>query len=201
MKYVLDPQALRRAAAKQGFRSLGALASQTGLHRNTLGGLLRGQGVFARSVQQIANTLQCDPLTLIIPASTTAASLPLVDELRPMLGALTRQDPDLAVILFGSRARGTSRTYSDWDLGLTRWPTPLDHATFVRYKFQIEDLTDNVVRMIDVVNLDQAPHWFLAQIATSARLLDGNATSWAHLQGVFHGIGKTGKAPLGAAAP
>ena len=43
---------------------------------------------------------------------------------------------------------------------------------------------------VDLVNLDQAPHWFLAGIDYEPIFLGGDREAFIHFKGVLHGIQK-----------
>jgi len=49
------------------------------------------------------------------------------------------------------------------------------------------NLSDDLVHVVDIINLDQAPRWFLAKIDYEPVLLDGDVESFIHFQGVLDG--------------
>ena len=73
--------------------------------------------------------------------------------LQPILAALL--PPDTAAFVFGSRAAGTARRYSDLDLALrSRTPLTLEHVGRLRNALSESDLTIKV-DVVDLATLDQ----------------------------------------------
>ena len=96
----------------------------------------------------------------------------------------------MAVVLIGSRAKGSAKKFSDWDFGIVGFPEPVSSTDFLKYKNVVEDMSENIVRLVDLVNLDQAPVWFLEGIAGKVVFLDGNQEAFTYLKGVLNGITK-----------
>lgn len=190
MKYLLDAEGLKKQLLAAGYPSIVEFAKATGLHRNTVQKLLQGGSVFSQALQKIADRLQLDPVSLLQPVLGEASAIPHVEELAPLVQQLLHREPQVAVILFGSRASGRARTYSDWDLGLTRFPKPLGGIEFLRLKRWMDEVGERLVRTVDVVNLDQAPDWFLGNTAAQLRYLAGHREAWCYFQGVVHGVTK-----------
>ncbi len=80
-------------------------------------------------------------------ASQTITRSELLKRVKVAVQALV---PDAEIILYGSRARGTARTDSDWDF-LILLPTPVDKALEMQIKdclYDIELETDTVLNSI-----------------------------------------------------
>jgi len=190
MKYILNKKRFKEQLVAKGYKNLLDFSRKTGVHRNTLQNLLSGKGILSSSFQSITDHLETDPLELMQPISTTKVSLPFIDEIRPLLVQLLKQDKKVAVVLLGSRAKKRAQNYSDWDLGVIRYPKPLEGIEFLRLKRWVGDLSEDLPRTVDLVNLNQAPDWFLKDIANSVLYLDGNKEAWIYLKGVLDGAKK-----------
>ncbi|MBI4366680.1 MAG: nucleotidyltransferase domain-containing protein [Deltaproteobacteria bacterium] len=193
MKYILDQKLFFLRLREAGFKNLLEFSRKAGMHRNTLANLCAGKNVFTSAFQTIADHLGVDPNVLLKPVSTTAAPFP-IEEIRPILARIIQSDPNVAIVLFGSRAGKHPTKYSDWDLGVIRFPDALSGIAFLRLKRMVEEASEDLVRRVDVVNLHQAPSWFLTNIADQIHFLDGNREAWIYLQGIMHAIQRTEKA-------
>jgi len=187
MDYKLDRDKFKKRLVEAGYRGVSDLGKRGRLHRNTLQNLLHGQAVFSASFRRLALTLKADPLELIQPTSLSGRES--MSEISEVVGALISRDKGLAVILLGSRASGRAKRYSDWDLGLFRYPEPISGREFLRLKGEVSDLTENLPRFVDLVNLHQAPPWFLGELG-KVKLLDGNSQAFTYFLGVLDGVGK-----------
>jgi predicted nucleotidyltransferase len=194
MRYVLDRKAVSARMKALGYRSAADFSARTGIHRNTVLGYVRGKSVFTAAFMKLARALGRDPLDLIIPAPAAPASSPDVDEIRPIVSALLRKAPGVAVVLLGSRAKGSPNTYSDWDIGVIRPSAPLSGDEFPALRRAAADLAEDLVRGVDLVNLDAAPAWFWEGIEYEPVFLDGDREAYAFLKGLLHGIKKNGQA-------
>lgn len=190
MKYTMNPKIAQKRIFELGFSSLGDFASKARIHRNTLQNLVRGQSVFSRAFESVSKALQMDPLDLLSPQSDFRSQVKEIDEIRPIVAVLVREQPGLAVVLIGSRASRRARRYSDWDLGVVRYPAPLSGLEYLGLKNRVEDLSENLVRRVDLVNLNQAPSWFLEGLADGMIFLDGNQGAFTYLKGLTDGVQK-----------
>ena len=157
----------------QGFENLKHFAKKKGLNRNTLHSYLRGQPVFTRQFLRITEALNCNPIDLIetfgsekefdIPANIINIAM-LIKEINPLV----------AVFLFGSRLTNNHHPHADWDLGLTHARKSLTTAQFFHLKNHIEPVIDNFTEQVDLVNLDEAPEWFLKDIVNRPVFIRGS---------------------------
>ena len=194
MRYVLDRRAVTERMNALGFPSASRFAARIGVHRNTILGYFRGKPIFASAFLKIARALGRDPLELIVPAGDMPALAEHFDEIRPIIAALLRRNPGIAVVLLGSRAKGRAKAFSDWDLGLTRPAAPIRGDEFLALRRVAADLAEDLVRNVDVVNLDAAPDWFWEGLNYEPVFLDGDRESFSFLKGMLHGIKKNHKA-------
>lgn len=193
MKYILDTKRFLRLLHEQGFQNLLDFAKKSGIHRNTLTHMCGGRSILTTAFQAVANQLHVDPQMLMLPTSTRPSELP-IDEIRPVVARIIQKDPKVAVVLFGSRAGGKPARYSDWDLGIIRFPEALSGIEFLHLKRCADETSEDLVRHVDVVNLHQAPADFLANMVQQVHFLDGNPEGWVYLRGVLDAIQRTEEA-------
>ncbi|EKD52374.1 MAG: hypothetical protein ACD_62C00043G0004 [uncultured bacterium] len=188
-RYKVDETKFYLALKKAGFRSLSDFAQRNPVNRMTLFHYFKGQGPFSESYYTICASLGLDPLSLL---SQVSAGIPceFVDEILPIAELATKDNKQLAVMIIGSRAKGTSKQYSDWDLGLTTGSAPLTTHDYFRIKRVLTEAADDLPRSLDVVNLDQAPHWFLEKMDYTPIFLSGNRSAHDFFLGVLHGSQK-----------
>jgi len=194
MKYVLDRMAVTERMKALGFPNASRFAARIGVHRNTILGYFRGKSVLASAFLKIARALGRDPLELIVSAGDTPALAEHFDEIRPIIAALLRRNPGIAVVLLGSRAKGRAKAFSDWDLGVTRPAAPIRGDEFLALRRVAADLAEDLVRNVDLVNLDAAPDWFWEGLNYEPVFLDGDRESYSFLKGMLHGIKKNRQA-------
>jgi predicted nucleotidyltransferase len=194
MRYVLDRRAVTERMKALGYPNVSRFAARIGVHRNTILGYFRGKPVFASAFMKIARALSRDSLELIVPAGDMPALGEHFDEIRPIIAALFRRNPGIAVVLLGSRAKGRAKAFSDWDLGVTRPGAPIKGEEFLALRRVAADLAEDLVRNVDVVNLDAAPDWFWEGLDYEPVFLDGDRESYSFLKGMLHGIKKNHKA-------
>lgn len=192
MRYVVNEEGLKKMVLEQGYKGLTSFSRACGLHRNTLTGLVRGKSVFLSSLQKIAERLKVDPLELIVPVSLLGLSIPNMNEIRPVVAWLLQENKEMAVVLLGSRASGRAKRYSDWDLGIFSHHQPIGGHQYLRLKRRVEEMTENLVRIVDLVNLNQAPAWFLKNLQIV--YLDGDRECFIYLRGLIDGIEKNRQA-------
>ena len=140
-----------------------------------------------------ARALGLDPLDLIVPEKDRAALGP-IEEIRPVISALLRGGAGITIVLLGSRAKGRAGRFSDWDLGVTRPSAPINGKEFLSLRGIAADLSENLVRHVDVINLDAAPGWFWEGVDYEPIFLNGDKDGYSFLKGMLHGIKKNRQA-------
>ncbi len=94
-----------------------------------------------------------------------------VDELMRVVAKVVRDDERvIAVILFGSRARGNHRDESDYDLAIIS-SKPLDLEELNGIAMRISSATGIPVDRIDVVDLSNAPNSLVYKVLRDGKLL------------------------------
>lgn len=190
MRYILNKNSFKMAMSRGGFESILDFSRRTSIHRNTILGYLSGKGVFMSSFNQIADELRVDPLDLITALSDPKAEIQDIKEIAPIIAAIIKRDADIAVVLIGSRVGDDAKKFSDWDIGLARGQRPLTGIEYLSLKGLADELSEDIVRTVDIVNLDAAPLWFLESIDYDPVFLDGNTESFVYFKGVLNGIQK-----------
>ena len=182
--YVLDREKLDELLKEKGYSSYLDFCEKTGIHKNTLNYYLSGRDIFSKKLYEIAQALDVEPIQLI---KSNQPRLENIEELEGILKELASLS-GLAIILLGSRAKGSYSRYSDWDLGVTRSGKPLTGREFLRLRGRITDIADNLPRNVDLINLDASPIWFLETINYEPIFLAGSIESFHYFKGVLYGI-------------
>lgn len=190
MGYRMDKEEFFSSLHASGYKSLMDFAHRTGIHRNTLGLYLSGREILQGAFMKIADALHCDPMELVQKVTDAETRVQNLSEIRPLIDHILSTDSRIAVMLIGSRAKGTAKKYADWDVGITRGSVPIEGSLYLRLCGEIDDLADDLVRHVDLVNLDAAPAWFLSGFDYEPIFIDGDRESFAHFMGVIHGIRK-----------
>ncbi|MBI2066739.1 MAG: nucleotidyltransferase domain-containing protein [Deltaproteobacteria bacterium] len=190
MDYCINKTIFKRRLVELGFRGVSDFSNKTGLHRNTVQNLLAGQSVISSSFFKVASTLRADPLELIQAKADLPRSIKGGDEVKGLVGQIMKEDKKMAVFLLGSRALGKAKKYSDWDLGVIRYPEPISGREFLRLKVKVEEWSDSLIRTVDLVNLNVAPEWFLGEMRSQPVFLAGNTEAAAYFLGILDGIKK-----------
>lgn len=174
----LDTSKVRKAMHNHGFGSIQALAESLGLHRNTVSNYLTGKTGFPEALGLILAKLDLKPADVIIldQPHRQVPALELADLLDQLLGA----QPHAAFVLFGSRARGRFKSYSDYDLGVFS-ESGLWFREYSRLLDIIAEWNDTRLHEVQLVNLNQADVSFLANIAPDLQHLAGSMGAWCEL--------------------
>ncbi len=190
MSYCLNGKNFKKALLEAGFKSLLDFSKKTKIHRNTLQGFMEGKDVFISSFSTLARALHKDPLELISPQFKAKSKISNIDELKEIIAKLLRHDKKMLVVLLGSRAKKRAKEFSDWDLGIFRYPEIIGGREYLRLKGLVEEASEDLVRKVDLINLNQAPHWFLKEMGEEIVFLAGPQESFLYLKGMLHGIQK-----------
>ncbi len=75
-------------------------------------------------------------------------------------------------------------------MGVFRYPKPITGMEFLKLKRIVGDASENLVFLVDLVNLNQAPTWFLESTASNLIFLEGHKESYFYLRGLLDGIKK-----------
>jgi predicted nucleotidyltransferase len=165
----LNMQAIKAAAKKRGFGGVKPFLEHLGLHRNALDRFSRGAGVLPESIERVLAALNLPIHEAVLRQDESRG---VAEEIMPFVEELHKRHPTISIFLFGSRARGRARTYSDFDLGVyARDGVRL--AEFLQILEEKEAFEEVAPQRIDCVNLNNATPEFLREIAPDLRLLAG----------------------------
>ena len=128
-KLVLDTTRLQQEIHAHGFASLKDFADSVGVHRNTVGNYLSGKTALPDGLARILEALDLEP-SEVLSLSVLRRHVPGL-AVAGLIGSLHAAAHDAALVLFGSRAQGTAKRYSDYDIGVFR-SEGLDFPTFSR---------------------------------------------------------------------
>ncbi len=190
MHYCLNIKLFKKSLLEAGFKGLLDFSKKTKIHRNTLQGFLSGKDVFLSSFSALAHHLAKDPLDLIIPQSKISSKIKDLAELQEVVARLLHHDKKIVIVLLGSRAKKKAKEYSDWDLGVFRYPQEISGREYLKMKNITEEASENLVRKVDLINLNQAPAWFLKSLGEEVVFLEGHPESFLYFKGILHGIQK-----------
>ena len=97
-----------------------------------------------------------------------------------LIESLRRSAPETALVLFGSRARGTAKRYSDYDIGVYD-PNGLGFPLFSRLLDLVGAWNDESLVVAQLVDLSRADVSFLRDAAEDFVFLAGSHTAWCDL--------------------
>lgn len=165
----LNMQAIRTAVKKLGFGGVKPFLGHLGLHRNALDRFSRGAGVLPESIERVLSALSLPIHEAVVPQPGT---LGFAEEIMPLVEQIHRGHPTTSIFLFGSRAKGRARKFSDYDLGVyAKDGVPL--TDFLHILEETEAFEEKASQRIDCVNLSSATPEFLREIAPDLTLLAG----------------------------
>lgn len=173
-----DESKFHRALKEKGYRSLGQFAQELGLHRNTLHHYLSGRSVIPEGLERIIRGLDLRPGEILVEREEKRF---VAEPIAGLVDTLHSDFPQVTFVLFGSRALGRAKKYSDWDIGVFS-ADGLPHALFRRIVRRKDDLTENLPFLVDAVNLNNADKAFLREASRHWRFLTGRQKDWITLQ-------------------
>ena len=177
--YVIDSTELERAMLANGYPTLQALADAMGVHRNTLHYYLKGQSVFPKAVSDLLDRLHLAPAQAIRKKATPRYEVWGV--IAPVVDRLIEEFSDVAWVMFGSRARGDERKYSDWDLGVFA-RAGIEHRRYIKMRERLMALMEPTAYLADLTNLCVADRDFYDSVVTDLVYLGGSFSEWLALQ-------------------
>ena len=98
-----------------------------------------------------------------------------------VVDGILKRYPECCVVLFGSRARGTNRPFSDFDLGVFS-AAGISHSHYVELVQLGEELMEDFPVMVQVVTLCRADPTLLRQIGTDIKFLGSRMNDWITLR-------------------
>lgn len=176
--YVINAQALRSAMALKGFSSVDELASALGLHRNTVGNYLQGITSLPSALNKILSALELPP-EAAFKGGQPRLKVPGL-KIAPLVDSLLTKIPDSGIVLYGSRARGKHKRYSDYDLGIFR-ANAITFSDFSPLLTLVDDYNQSSLDQVQLTNLSLADADFLTNIREDFLFLGGSLQAWIAL--------------------
>jgi predicted nucleotidyltransferase len=164
--------------ARKGFRSVEQLANSLGLHRNTIGNYLQGSPALPEALSRILDILELPP-ELAFQGSSVRVKIPAL-AIASLVDKLNAASPASAIVLFGSRARGNHKKFSDYDLGIFR-TTGIPFSEFSPLLSMVNDFNANNLQVVQLSNLAFADTDFLTNIREDLVFLGGSFVGWVEL--------------------
>lgn len=177
-RYVLNADIAEVALRAKGYRSFNELARTLGLHRNTLNNYLTGAAPFPAALERILAALELTPQQAFRDARPQRKITALA--IAPLVGRLCAARPDSALVLFGSRARGRGKRYSDYDLGIYREPE-IEFGELSRLLDQVDEWNAAELTTAQLTNLSAGGEDFLRGVREDVQFLGGNFLQWLAL--------------------
>ncbi len=184
--YALNSTLLKNESRKRGYGGVKPLLEELGLHRNTLDRYLRGAPVLPRSVETVLSKLGIPLEKALLHVGSSVRVDSQIEELTREIHIVF---PEISIFLFGSRARGTARTYSDFDIGIySEKGIPLQkYLRILEIKEQFEEVSPY---RVDCINLNNADREFISSIYKDLKMLVGYHSDEELIKKIAHGIQK-----------
>ena len=179
--YLMNKDLFFERLREKGYLTVGEFARTLGLHRNTISYYLSGRGIFPVGLQKVLRALDLKPAELIVEQNRDLTVSPSIVRTYELLYRLHLEFPLLTFVLFGSRARQTAHTYSDWDVGVYS-TTGISQEDFLKVVRRGEELAEKLPYFLNIVNLNEAPESFLRRISKDWKFLNGQNVDWMSLQ-------------------
>ena len=178
MGYILDTTVFNHALRRAGFSSLTELARELKVHRNTLHYYLSGNSVVSSKLERAIRRLGLSLFDVVISDEEG----PFMDDrVLRIVDKITSVSRELAVVLFGSRAKHKAHRYSDFDLGVYSHQGGSTEC-YLNLVQLVEDLSEDLPFKIDLVNLNQVEDFFLEEISQNWQFIGGSAVAWNKLR-------------------
>lgn len=176
--HIIDKRLFNEGLKKRGYKTIGEFAQSLGVHRNTIHYYLSGHGVFPEALERIISVLGLNFQDAIVKKEELASPIEVIT---PVIDRLQADFSNVAFILFGSRAKGVSKKYSDWDIGVYR-SGGLPHEVYREIVQKKNDLAEDLPFFIDIVNFNNADASFLREAAKGWSFLTGSLQSFSELK-------------------
>lgn len=174
----LDAPRLQSEIHKRGYATVQAFADSVGVHRNTVGNYLAGKTALPAALSKILLALDLAPADVL--------SLPFRRRQVPglaisdLIESLHTAVPQAVFVLFGSRARGTAKRFSDYDVGVF-CPVDFDFALYSRLLDQVAGWNQDALATVQLVDFARADEPFLRGLSEDMVFLAGSNTAWCEL--------------------
>ncbi len=179
LNYVIDETEVLAAMKAKGYKSIEELSKALNVHRNTISAYLCGQRALPESLDRLMYLLDVSPAQVIVRNLNSKKQFGL--DIADVVSSMINLCPDKAYVLFGSRARGSNKKYSDYDIGVYC----RDEMQFSQFSKLIDLAQEHQSEKpydINLSNLCLADSKFLFEIKNDWQYLGGDFLSWVELQ-------------------
>jgi predicted nucleotidyltransferase len=177
--FTLDSSRVYAAMKDKGFGTIDSLAVELGVHRNTILPYLVGDRALPDCLDRLLKLLDLTPAEAITRNTRTKQQYAL--NIAGLVSSLVKQAPDGAFVLFGSRAKGTYRKHSDYDIGIFKTKgmpfNELSSLIDITESWEADKPYD-----VNLTNLEIADAGFLKEISKDWVFLGGDLLAWVYLQ-------------------
>lgn len=171
--HIVDSSKLRTAISDAGYSSIEEVANILNVHRNSVSRYICGAPVLPKVLEQLFSLLNLNASDLLVQDKDSNCFSQNTESLNKLVAAIIAKYPNVGVLLFGSRARGNARKYSDIDLGIVAGQ-PLEFKVWSDIRDIIDELSQDLPYLIDVVDLGRAEGKFLEEVRRDCKFLGGN---------------------------
>ena len=177
-QFILNKDSFLATLRASSYRSMSALAAAIGVHRNSLSNYVNGGPVFPEVLERALLALQADPATMITRVTPAFDQSPRV--VAELTDRIARRDPMACVVLFGSRARGRHKRFSDFDIGVYS-QKGIPFAMFSEMLSDVDDFNEASMHTAQLTNISEADRIFLREIGPDLKFLAGSNVAWNNL--------------------
>lgn len=181
MELVLNRELLESALKERGYRSLSELAADLDLHRNTISQYFNGKSVLPEAVVRVLERLRVRPLLVLRERTTGISTEESLAMIASLVTKLVNVFPNYAFFLFGSRARGDARKYSDVDIGILA-QSPLSISDLSKVREVTDTISEDFPVLVDLLDVARAAPKFLSTIRKDAVFLGGDLKLWTEFK-------------------
>lgn len=175
---LIDSDRLQRQIRVRGFGSVKEFADSVGVHRNTVGNYLSGKAAIPGALATILEALDLAPGE-VLSLSRRRRHVPGLSVSR-LITSLHQADPQAVYVLFGSRARGTEKRYSDYDIGVYQREA-MGFSMYSRLLNLVADWNEGATQTAQLTDLTRADASFLTAVSGDLRFLAGSHGAWCDL--------------------
>jgi transcriptional regulator with XRE-family HTH domain len=184
-RFILNKESFLAALTQRGYTSVSQLAGSLGVHRNSLSNYLNGSPIFPEVLEKALLALRVEPGSLI--KRTVSPNYEPTRVIAELSDNIARKDPHCCVVLFGSRARGRHKRFSDYDLGVYN-PRGVPFSEFSAMLSCADDFNDATMMTAQLTNISSADDTFLNEIGPDLQFVAGSHVAWTTLLDKVRGI-------------
>ncbi|MBL7663233.1 helix-turn-helix domain-containing protein [bacterium] len=177
ISYIINSHLLRQKIKTLGFKSIHDFATTIGVHRNTVSDYLNSKAKpLPDGLEKILNYLGLHPKDALLEHRLESFQYP-EQPILPLIDELVTACPEAAFVLYGSRARGTEKKYSDFDIGLYTIK-PIPFSLYSSLLDKVDCWNEANILSVQLTNLNNADQYFLTSISKDIKFIGGKPKAW-----------------------